>query len=606
MIDPSLIQAITFFSTLAEKDLQALAEVAQVKDYPSGSTLVESGEESQSLFFLLRGKVRELIRKNPGWPPIVRTWKDGAVSGGCCLLEKTPPSQEIIALTDTKVIEISKKDFLTVVRDHPEILLAIIQECGLVEPFGDERQMPDFDWIQGDVTHFERWIASELESIKLRYEAIEKHANTTMEMVEKHSQDDMEQTEKQLALLISEGKDQLAKNQELADRTIAEVESRTNAALKKVHTFWKIVTGVLSIVIAVTGIGGYFIINKAEKVLKAASNVEEIENLKKRTLADLEKVNNESELAARRVTSLELARTAIQSDIEVSNLWKAVLLFQQIKDKYQEKNLDSLESIKYLTINTVVNRNNLLKVIREYDKQNNIKQPDVLIESINIFLTLTWDSKQKFDLRSSTENRDLIWNCCYKSLESFNEKYSDKQPRDWRFNTKARDNLVLFGKIMRSEDPDYYNKDFIYYLKRDVKDPDLHPYARQAVAQALAMLWVNDEEAREILLEMFNQRENIWTQCIAASCLLRLGHPDAYKFMADLTSQHGWKGLIAAIFTGEVLLEEESKLDLGKLNPKKLFNIIQKRMKEGKGDINHFRTLYAEGIREELKKKYKF
>jgi hypothetical protein len=76
--------------------------------------------------------------------------------------------------------------------------------------------------------------------------------------------------------------------------------------------------------------------------------------------------------------------------------------------------------------------------------------------------------------------------------------------------------------------------------------------------------------------------------------------------MADLTSQHGWKGLIAAIFTGEVLLEEESKLDLGKLNPKKLFNIIQKRMKEGKGDINHFRTLYAEGIREELKKKYKF
>ena len=148
MIDSQLFREISIFSTLSEEELHALAQVAELKDYPSGSTLVEPNEVSQKLFFIQSGKVRELIRKVPGWPPIVRTLKEGDLLGGACLFERICPSQEIIALTDTKVIEMDKNDFLKVIRGHTELLLDIVEESSLVQPLGDERH---FDWIQGDV-----------------------------------------------------------------------------------------------------------------------------------------------------------------------------------------------------------------------------------------------------------------------------------------------------------------------------------------------------------------------------------------------------------------------------------------------------------------------
>jgi Cyclic nucleotide-binding domain len=628
MIEPQLFQEIPFFSKLKKQDLQAMAQVAQLKDYPSGSILEEPGENPQSLNFILSGEVKE-IRKMRGRPPIVRHLREGEVLGGDCLLGKTSPYQEIVALTNTKVVEIGKKDFLTAMRGHPEILLAILQESALVQPLEEERQPPEFNPTLTDVDHLEKLITSELESIKLRYEALEKQATSTMEIVEKHSHETMEQMEKHVDMVIEESKRQLETQQELVDKATAEMKSSTSAALNNVQTFWKQVTRVVTVIIAITGIGGVLTIPKllneikninevAQKAKEVETNANDVKQIKENAKKEVDKALKEFYESTLRIAkvedrykALEASTTAIHSEIEVINLWNA--LPPQLKDKSKESTLDS---IKYLNANMTVNRIKILEYFRDYMRGKLTAEPESLVEAVNVFLRLSWHSKEKIRSKNpystvsqdSGDERMLVWSCCHQCLQEFKIKYSDdKQPRDWRFNAIARDNLVLFGKIMKDDDPQYYAYEILPDLKRFVKDTDLHIYAKRAVAQAMAMLWESDKKASQVLLDMPKDEKGIWAQCQAAACLLRLMEPSAYTAMAELMDKVGWQGLIAAQFAGEVLLEQESfRLDQKKLNPENVFNIIQKRMSEGTENINYFRRLYAEMLQEELKKKYKF
>jgi CRP-like cAMP-binding protein len=602
MIDPSLFREISIFSNLSEEEIQALAQVAELKDYPSGSTLVEPDEVSQKLFFIRSGKVRELIKKVPGWPPIVRTMKEGEMLGGACLFERICPSQELIALTDTKVIEVDKHDFLNVIRGHTELLLGIVEESSLVQPLGDERH---FDWIQGDVAHFERWISSELESIKLRYEALEKQATATMTALKTDSQESLKKSEKQIALVLEEGRSELEKNQEEVNEAITKAENKTVAAIQEFHTFRKKVIAVIATILVALGLGSttaffmYFkqMLNKIELGAKRAEETIKLKKDYQKALDDMQDVEN-------KFLAMESAASAIHSEIEVVNLWKAI---PHMNFTNKEDNLDNLRN---LNINMTVNRNKLVNYFKDYTNHN-IGQPDALIETLNVFLRLSSDSKEKIKkplFKDDTDERTLIWDCCKKSLDEFNIKYSDKQDNDWRFNAKARDNLVLFANIMKKDYPIYYKYRVLPDMERFVKLSDLHPEARRSIAQAIAMLYVKDEAAKEVMMKMYEQGKadkNIWLQCLGAACLVRLGDPKAYTYMAGLMDKQGRGGLIAAQIAGEVLMEDgASGLDLEKLNPKKVSNIIDERLAEGKPNVNEFRILYAKELQRQLKDKY--
>jgi len=572
MIEPQLFQEIPFFSKLKKQDLQAMAQVAQLKDYPSGSILEEPGENPQSLNFILSGEVKE-IRKMRGRPPIVRHLREGEVLGGDCLLGKTSPYQEIVALTNTKVVEIGKKDFLTAMRGHPEILLAILQESALVQPLEEERQPPEFNQTLTDVNQLEKLITSELESIKLRYEALEKQATTTMEIVEKHSHETMAQMEKHVDMVIEESKRQLETQQELVDKATAEMKSSTSAALNNVQTFWKQVTRVVTVLIAITGIGGILTIPKLQNEIKninemalkaneVETNATTVKQITENAKKDVKEFNSRMKQVEDKYKAREASRTSIHSEIDFINFLNA--LPPQLKDQSIENNLDI---IKYLNANMTVNRMKILEYFRDYMRGKFIASPESLVEAVHAFLRLSWHSKEKIRSKTSYSNvgqdsgdeRMLVWGCCQKCLHEFNIKYyDDKQPRDWRFNAIARDNLVLFGKIMKDDDREYYTEDILPDLKRFVKDTDLHIYAKMAVAQAMAMLWESDKNASQVLLDMPKDEKGIYAQCQAAACLLRLGEPSAYTAIEELMDKGGSQGLIAAQLAGEVLLEQES------------------------------------------------
>jgi hypothetical protein len=620
MIDPELFREIPIFSTLSEEELQTVAQVAHLKDYPSGSTLAEFGVASPFLFFILSGKVREIIRKVPGQPPTIRTLQEGAMLGGCCLVEKTSPLQEIVALNDIKVIEIAKHDFLTVIRDHPELLLAITEESALIQPVGEERHPPDVDRVEGDISHFEKLLDSELESIKLRYEVLEKQATDTMEMVEKHFQESVGQSEKEIGKLLLESKSELQKNQELVDKTISKLEGSTSASLEKVKIFWKWVVWIVPI-LGITGslTVGTFIhylseVRRASEEAKtyaekSKNDATEINQKRKQLEEDEKGVTKLTEEIQNNYKALESSASAIHSEVDVISPWRSLRLPDNIKEKYKD---DTLRSIRYLTLNMYVNRIKLLSYLREYNKKDIIKQPESLVDAINAFLRLSLESKEKIKNNNQYygDERALVWNCCLMSLDEFDVKYNKKDlPPDWRFNAKVQDNIVIFGNLMKDYDRTYYENYIIPDLEKYVTNTDLQIYAREAVAAALAMLWVQNKEAQQVLLQMYNKGRSPWAKSQAAACLLRLGDPEAYAFLDKMMgSKYGMEGFIAALSAGEVLLEEEAnnRVNLKKLNPKTVIEVLKYKLTKeiDEGDINIFRRLYAEEIQRELQKKY--
>jgi len=264
-----------------------------------------------------------------------------------------------------------------------------------------------------------------------------------------------------------------------------------------------------------------------------------------------------------------------------------------------------------------INRIKLLEYLKEYSEEHIPNQPESLVNAINAFLRLSMESKQKISPNSPNygDERDLVWQSCLKSLNEFIAKYNKKdQPPDWRFNAKATDNIVIFGNLMKDYDPTYYKERIIPDLRDYIKNTNLQIYARQAVAEALAMLWTRDKEAQkeaqQVLMQMYNKKRSKWVQPRAAACLLRLGDPEAYAFLNNLMdNKYGMESFIAALSAGEVLLEEESnsQINLKKLNPKTVIEILNNKLttKEiDEGDMNIFRRLYAEEMQRELQKKY--
>ena len=139
MEDFDFFKKIFIFQDLDQQELEGILHLAQPCSFAANSLIIKEGESGDSMFIMCEGEV-EITKRltlviDQDLPKEKRMIhlraEDGVSFGEMALLEKDARSATVTALTDCRLLELSREDFLGFIREDSatgcKILLRLAQ-----------------------------------------------------------------------------------------------------------------------------------------------------------------------------------------------------------------------------------------------------------------------------------------------------------------------------------------------------------------------------------------------------------------------------------------------------------------------------------------------
>jgi len=112
--------------SLPEQYLKTLAEHGSVKAYPKNAVIVNEGDQSDSLYVIVSGKVKIYLADEEGKEVLLNTQGPGEYFGEI-ILDEGPRSASVMTLEPSKFSIVSKTQFQQFLATHPEAALELIR-----------------------------------------------------------------------------------------------------------------------------------------------------------------------------------------------------------------------------------------------------------------------------------------------------------------------------------------------------------------------------------------------------------------------------------------------------------------------------------------------
>ena len=122
------LRAIPLFSGVKGEDLERIADLLIERRFPKHKTIVEEGLPGDYMYVICEGRVQVSKLSDDGREKILEFFEKGAFFGEMSLLDDAPRSASVRALTDTRILALSRSDFLAVMRRSPDVAMAVVQE----------------------------------------------------------------------------------------------------------------------------------------------------------------------------------------------------------------------------------------------------------------------------------------------------------------------------------------------------------------------------------------------------------------------------------------------------------------------------------------------
>ena len=123
---PADLKSIPLFQGLQESDLRALAERTVTRSYPKQAIIVNEGDESDSLYLILAGRVKIYLSEESGKELILAIKGPGQYFGEM-VLDEQPRSASVMTLEPAQFAVLSRADFKAFLLRHGEVALQLIQ-----------------------------------------------------------------------------------------------------------------------------------------------------------------------------------------------------------------------------------------------------------------------------------------------------------------------------------------------------------------------------------------------------------------------------------------------------------------------------------------------
>lgn len=122
------LQLVPIFSDLPEEVIDQVVLVGSKKTYTKDSVILVEEEVGTALFVIIEGKVKVSRSSNDGREVILSILSDSDFFGEMSILDGMNRSATVVALEDTELFIIQRKEFLDLLNKHPEITIALLSE----------------------------------------------------------------------------------------------------------------------------------------------------------------------------------------------------------------------------------------------------------------------------------------------------------------------------------------------------------------------------------------------------------------------------------------------------------------------------------------------
>lgn len=143
-----LLRKTSIFSLLDPNSLTKISEFFKEETYPSGHVFFRDDTVNHILYIIKHGAVKIIKTSKSGEGKLsLILRREGDFFGETALIEETSPLETAQAIKNTKVLQLSRSDFLTILSNHPFIAFQIMKALtsrlrqfylGLIEDLGEK------------------------------------------------------------------------------------------------------------------------------------------------------------------------------------------------------------------------------------------------------------------------------------------------------------------------------------------------------------------------------------------------------------------------------------------------------------------------------------
>jgi CRP/FNR family transcriptional regulator, cyclic AMP receptor protein len=120
------LRAIPMFSDLSERDLEAFAELVQVRRLPKNTVIVSQHDQGGCMYLLASGRVKVTLASPEGKELALNYLEAPSHFGEMSLVDSGPRSADVIATTDVEVLALEGRDLSAAVKIQPELAVSLI------------------------------------------------------------------------------------------------------------------------------------------------------------------------------------------------------------------------------------------------------------------------------------------------------------------------------------------------------------------------------------------------------------------------------------------------------------------------------------------------
>jgi CRP-like cAMP-binding protein len=120
-----LLAGTTLFSLLSAEEIDALTRTARPLTFGPMERIIVQGQEGDSLFVIVEGKVEVLLRRSDGTEVSLGTRPSGAVIGEISVLTGEPRSATVRAIDGAVAYEVGRRQYEPMLAGRPELVDAL-------------------------------------------------------------------------------------------------------------------------------------------------------------------------------------------------------------------------------------------------------------------------------------------------------------------------------------------------------------------------------------------------------------------------------------------------------------------------------------------------
>ena len=137
-ITPDSLSTIEVFRDLTSTDYESLSDILKAQSFKPNQRIINLGEHTQDVFFVIEGKVRITTYTSTGKEVTFQDMKAGQMFGELSAIDGETRSTNVVALADSILAVAPPESFFKILRDYPKVNERILRQLtGLIRKLGD-------------------------------------------------------------------------------------------------------------------------------------------------------------------------------------------------------------------------------------------------------------------------------------------------------------------------------------------------------------------------------------------------------------------------------------------------------------------------------------